>query len=339
MTDAPVAFYCRARPQKSDAWPIFQDAKRAFIGYPMVRKGAQYDPHNLAACLVHPGCDDAEWAEQCDRPDYRRDFASNRNLVRDVTPGSIVVIPRPESGLAHLGRISGPFEIVNDPQWLEAYMNLRDTQGAGGSELEYQHAADVAQGWPVEEWVSVPLAAIPGWIRRSLYGRSTFGRLRSYPLDKSETAHQALGRILESKGRAALRGPTFDPKEVTKRLFDTLTASAFEHLVVNLMQLEYPDEVWMHTGGPGDGGVDGMAVGEDGETAAVLQCKLYGAQEAWSRTASEPDSVRQVFAVLGDDGGASPEDGVQRLDADRIAELVLKHARDLPEAKSMRIIP
>lgn len=338
MIETPLAFYCRAKPQKSDAWPIFRDAKRVFIGYPMVRKGATYDPRNLASCLVNPACDDAQWAEQCDRPDYRREFASNRNLAREVVPGSMVIIPRPESGLAHLGRISGPFEILNDPPWLDAYMTLRETQGAYGDELDNQHGADVAQGWPVEAWVSVPLAAVPGWIRRSLFGRSTYGRLGSHPFDNDETAQDVLRRLLDTKGRAAVREATRDPDEVIKRLFDTLTANAFEHLMVNLMQLEHPGEVWIHTGGPGDGGIDGMAVSESGETAAVLQCKLYGAQEPWPRPADAPKSMRRVFAVLGDWGGPPPEDGVERLSADKIAKLVLKHARDLPEAKSMRII-
>jgi|GEM_PF-3780837 len=335
----PIAFYCRAKPRQSDAWPIFRDVKRVFIGYPMVRKGAAYDPRNLASCLVNPACDEAEWAEQCDRPDYRRDYASNRNLARDVAPGSIVVIPRPASGLAHLGRISGPFEIVNDPQWLDDYMKLRKAQHVYGDESGNQHGADVAQGWPVEAWVSVPLAAVPGWIRRSLFGRSTYGRLGSHPSDSAETAQDVLGRLLDAKGRSALRAPTRDPDEVIKRLFDTLTASAFEHLMVNLMQLEHPGEVWMHTGGPGDGGVDGMAVGENGETAAVMQCKLYGAQEPWPRPDDAPASMRRVFAVLGDWGSKPPEDGTERWDAGMIARLVLKHARDLPEARSMRIPP
>lgn len=93
----------------------------------------------------------------------------------------------------------------------------------------------------------------------------------------------------------------------------------------------------MHTGGPGDGGVDGMAVGTDGRTAAIIQCKLYGSQEAWPKPEDAAEGMRRVFAVLCDWGGEAPDDGVDRLGAERIAALVLKHAAALPEALSMRI--
>lgn len=332
-----LAFYCRAKPQNADAWPIFRHSQRAFIGYPMLRHSETYDPHNLARCLVSPACDEEEWAAQISGRDHSRQFSGNRNLVAEVTPGSIVVIPRPESGLVHIGRIAGPFEIVNDPPWLQEYMTLRKEQGVYLDERGNQHAADVAQGWRVEGWASVPLAAVPGWIRRSLFGRSTFGRLHSHPFDEAETAHDALARLLKAPDRAVMRAPTRDVDEVKKRLADTLTASAFEHLMVNLMQLEHPHEVWMHTGGPGDGGVDGMAIGADGRTAAILQCKLYGAQEPWPRPEDADEGMRRVFAVLCDWDGKTPSDDVERFNKDRIAELVLKHAAALPEARSMRI--
>ncbi|MBL4538076.1 MAG: restriction endonuclease [Oceanicaulis sp.] len=334
----PIAFYCRAKPQQADAWPIFRDQQRVFIGYPMVRHGAHYYADNLAQCLVSPACGDEEWAEQISGRAHIRQFSGNRNLVAEVTPGSIVVVPRPESGLAHLARIAGPFKIENDPPWLKTYMALREAQGAYLDEPGNQHAADVAQGWPVETWISVPLAALPGWIRRSLFGRSTYGRLHHHPFDETETAHDALNRLLAAPGRAVMRSPTADLGEIKKRIADTLTASAFEHLMVNLMQLENPEEVWMHTGGPGDGGVDGMAVGADGRTAAIIQCKLYGSQEAWPKPEDAARGMRRVFAVLCDWGGEPPDDGVDRLGADRIAQLVLKHAAALPEARSMKIV-
>lgn len=332
------AFYCRAKPQTSDAWPIFRDAPGVFIGYPLVRHGLGYDPHALAHCLVNPGCSQEEWDEQINRAGRTNQFSANRNLVRDVATGSIVVIPRPGDGLAHLGRIAGPFEIVNDPPWLDDYLELRRKQRLDDEELKYQHAADVAQGWPVEKWVSVSLSSIPGWIRRSLFGRSTYGRLHAHPLDPNKTAQDVLAALLESGGRAALPEPSVDLEKIKSRLVDTLTAGAFEHLMVNLMQLENPKEFWTHTGGPGDGGVDGLGVGRDGRTVAVMQCKLYGSQAAaWSSSGNSEHGPRRITAILVDDKRSNvPADGTL-CDLETIAALVKKHHKHLPEAKAMRI--
>ena len=52
----PIAFYCRAKPQECDAFTIFDEARRVFIGYPLVRQGEVYNSRALFACLVNPTC-------------------------------------------------------------------------------------------------------------------------------------------------------------------------------------------------------------------------------------------------------------------------------------------
>ena len=42
--------------------------------------------------------------------------------------------------------------------------------------------------------------------------------------------------------------------EVERRLVESVGPGTFEHLCVSLLQLEFPEEVWVHVGGSGDGG-------------------------------------------------------------------------------------
>ena len=127
-TENPIAFFCRAKPQNADALRICMEAKRIFIGYPLLRRGDRYDPSALGRCLVNPTCSDEEWRREIARRGSTRSFNRNRNFIPLVTRGSIVVIPRPEHGAVYVGRICGPFEIVDSPPWADAYLALRAEQ-------------------------------------------------------------------------------------------------------------------------------------------------------------------------------------------------------------------
>ena len=111
----PIAFFCRAKPQGADALRICKKAGRIFIGYPLLRKGETYNPGALGRCLVDPTCPDKEWAREIAGQSNARSYNRNRNFIPLVTPGSIVVIPRPEQGAVYSGRIVGRFEIVDSP--------------------------------------------------------------------------------------------------------------------------------------------------------------------------------------------------------------------------------
>ena len=169
----PIAFYCRAKPQECDAFTIFDDARRVFIGYPLIRHGEAYDPEALCACLVNPTCPQQEWEAQT-AGRTNRNFTRNRNFVPSVTNGSIVVIPRPSQGAAYVARVTGPFEILNAPPWGQAYLELRMQHSLNCDDNNHYHIGDVAQGWPVDKYRRVDLSRVPGWLRRSFLGRSTY---------------------------------------------------------------------------------------------------------------------------------------------------------------------
>ena len=105
-------------------------------------------------------------------------------------------------------------------------------------------------------------------------GRSTFGQFKDHPINSNEvSAYQVLSQILD--GRSIIQTWwTLEPDEIKRRLVDTLNPSAFEHLVVSLLQLENPNEIWHQTGGAGDGGVDGIGSNEDGQIVGLMQAKL-----------------------------------------------------------------
>lgn len=232
-------------------------ARRVFLGYPLMKDAENYDPTNLESCIVHPACPPEEWAREITGKKNRRMYSQNRNLIAEVAPGSLVVIPRPESGLVYVGHIEGEFEVVNSPPWAEDYLKLREKQKLSIDDQADQHITDVAQGWQVDEFKPVALSLIPGWLRHSMFRRSMFGRFRSYPLDDHETAHEALSAIIDGRAQARIEW-TLNRDTIKRRLVDNLTANALENLIVSLLQLEFPNDIWHHTGGPGDGGIDGI---------------------------------------------------------------------------------
>lgn len=339
-----IAFYCRAKPQGCDAFEIFKRASRVFIGYPLTRDGIEYDPQALRSCLVDPSrCSDSEWERQTrGRSDgnYTRtnNYTQNRNFVRRVTEGSIVVVPRPSQGAAFLARVISPFEIVNTPSWRLDYLNLRKSKRLDVEDRERHHTADVAQGWRVDEFRRIDLPRIPGWLRRSLLGRSTYNKLPDHPLDNKVTAHSVLDGLLEGRHSIETRW-SFDVEDVKKRLVDTLSnPSTFENLVISLLQLEFPEEYWHCTGGPGDGGIDGFGCNENGQVVGLMQAK-YSANKApeLGDVSGFGPSIRRYAAVLLPENPSRPTDGTHLLDLDWIAEAVLRHWCHLPMALTLRV--
>ena len=316
---------------------IFKEARRVFIGYPLFRKEAPDDPSALRTRLVDPTtCPDGEWAREIAGKEYHRQYNRNRNFILLVTPGSIVVIPRPEQGAVYVGRIFGRFEIVDSPPWADEYLELRREQGLDWDDNEY--IADVAQGWPVDGYERIDLSRLPGWLRHSMFGRSTFGQFHDHPINQNKTAYDELDRIL--KGDIVRTSWTLEPDEIKRRLVDTLTASAFEHLVVSLLQLEHPNEIWHQTGGPGDGGIDGLGSNEEGEIVGLMQAKLYAGSAPRLGNILLGHSDRRIeryAAVLIPEEPDPPTDGTRLLDLAWVADAVRRHWRVLPQARAMRV--
>ena len=342
----PIAFFCRAKPQKCDAFPIFQQTRRVFLGWPLVREEPSYDRRALRACIVDPSsASEEEWErEAAGYPSgARRQFSQNRNFIRRVEEhrrdGAIVLVPRPAEGVAYLGRLTSPFEIVDAPQWGECYLRLRgiDPSRLDHDDEENHHVADVAQGWRVDGYHPVALSRIPGWIRRTLIGRQTYGEFRHpHPLADDVTAYDRLAQVLD--GVELDRSSwTLDLDEIRRRLIDVVTPAVFEHLVVSLLQLEHPVDVWQHTGGPGDGGIDGLGSDLQGQTVAVMQAK-YGADSPpdFGELPAKRPSIRYYAAVFLP-GQWEPVEGVTLLDFDWTARGVCRHWRALPLAMSLRV--
>lgn len=334
-----IAWFNRAKPLGADAFEIFKDANHVFIGYPLFREDVNFDPDALCSCLVNPDpsiCSDDEWERALQTQKKRTMFTRNRNFIPDVTEGSIVVIPRSEEGAIYVGRINGPFEIIDSPNGGRDYRRLRESQGF---EWQADDIAQVAQGWPVDEYKRFDLSLVPGWMRRSMFGRSTFGKFKDcHPLDANTTAWGVLDQILKGEYQVSTSW-TCDLVEIKRRLVDTMTANAFENLIVSLLQLKYPDEIWHQTGGPGDGGIDGLGSDENGNVVGLMQAKLYddGTQPLNLGKLGHKASLRRYAAILVQKKRNPPDDGTEFLDLERIARAVLRHWQGLPQARAMRI--
>jgi hypothetical protein len=148
----PVVFYSRCKPQDFDAIDIALAWKRVFIGHPMPRMGALYDASNVKNCVVDPSCNDHDWAAASASCEKSRQYTQNRNLVRQIRPGSIVLVPRATRGVIYCGRITSNFELVNAPPWYNEYMKARD----GKDDETLCRAAHIAQSWEVDDLRAIP---------------------------------------------------------------------------------------------------------------------------------------------------------------------------------------
>jgi Restriction endonuclease len=331
-------FFCPSRPQGSDPIEIVLKQSRVFIGYPAWRPGKFQQDHDFREAILDLGSTDHD-----DEPTdgeihgWRRQIAGNRRLVREVGEGAIVLIPRPARGVVYAGRILG-FELVNDPPWGAEYLELRQAQGL---EIEPRgsHLGDVVQGWRVDRWRPTPYPAIPAWIRGSLFGRSTLGRIA--PVDFKDfqlDPYAVLDHLIDHPEKVS-PPQTSNSKEVEQRLLTDIGPGTFEHLVVSLLQLERPEEVWMHVGGSGDGGVDGVGADRHGRVVGLLQCKWRydGSELPFEENAEIGENSTRYVATVLHSSNLKAARGIILLDRSTIAALVVKHASRLSWARSMRI--
>jgi hypothetical protein len=338
------AFYSRCKPQDADALKIALDTKRIFIGYPMVKKGKIYSPQNLHSCIVDPACGDTEWSHWHNLSNRNRQYNRNRNFVNKIKIGSVAMIPRPSLGVIFCGRVKSPFQLENNPAWYSDYLELRRSQKLSNDDPSHEngegpwHAADVAQCWEVDEFRPIPIPRIPAWIRRSMFGRSTYGTI-PYQQEIKSDPYSVLSDIMDNPGFEA-RGWTTNEDEVKRRLVTDLTPSSFEHLAVSLLQLEYPDEVWTQVGGSGDGGIDGIGADNSGKVTGLLQCKWqYWGGEVFSGDSPwgvAHDARKYLAALMYPPDVASPQN-CEFLNRDELVRLVIKHHEKLPLARSMRV--
>jgi len=267
--DTKIVFYNRNKPQSADIIEMVLEYNRVFIGYPPFKKDIKYDENNLQSCMWNISKDQFEKKDVLDEKFYRS-IKINQNIVKEVNPGSFVIIPRPEMGKYFVGEIK-KFELVNNPEWKEYYKNLRLSQKKKWHEDKYgskYHIGDIAQSWEVEEFKKFSPYLFPNWIRHSLFGRSTLGRVKDL---QNNSAYDIVKTIYDG-GKIDL-----STKTVKEKLLYYLTPDSFEHFMCNLLLLEYIplNQKWIHVGGTGDGGVDCIGVDANSfDVIGIAQCKL-----------------------------------------------------------------
>jgi hypothetical protein len=331
-----TVFFSRCRPQDSDPIEIVLRERRVFFGWPAWRDGVEPRRGHLRDSIVDFWCPEDEWtALYAKFGKDRKHYSQNRNFVRDIKLGAIALVPRPSRGVVYAGRVTKPFEVLNDPSWGDEYLHLRRQQGLDTGD-EFSHLADVAQCCEVDHFRAVPFPIIPSWIRRSLLGRSTYGRI--WPLPNYELdPHNVLNALIDHPEKVE-QAWTQDVVEIGRRLKESVGPNSFEHLSVALLQLENPQHVWMHVGGSGDGGIDGIGADSTGAVVGLLQCKwAYRGEDVFTDRQASRAETRQILTALLHSESVSAREGIEFWPRDRIASLVLKHAERLPLALSLRI--
>jgi len=338
-------FFVKCRPSDADAWPIARDEHRVFIGYPARKADADSATNwrhiGFRNILVDLGASDHDSITTVPlKRGYKSQVSANRNLVRRIEPGSVVLVPRLGSGVCYAAEVSGPFELVDRPSWADAYLALRMERGID-LEPKPSHVSDVVQTWPVAKWHTLAFPSLPKWISNSLLSRRTCGiikDLRNPKLSALETV-QDLMSLPEGQQYAA----TQSYGNLEEALLTWLTPQNFEHLVVDLLRLEAADGIqWHHVGGSGDGGVDGIAVDPAGKLQSVLQCKLLNpnqlAKLANGIRTQSGDEVQIIVAILHGNQKMPPDvPGLTFWNRGRVADLVTKHAARLPIARTFGI--
>src|SRR3989344_3316961 len=145
MNQKPIVFIIRNKPWGkddtggADIIELVLKYKRVFVGYPPFKKDVPLDEDNMASCTYDISKDSFDKDSIRDQ-EFIGDIHKNMNLVKDAIPGSFVIVPRPEQGYYYIG--------------------------------------DIIQSWVVEDFKQVSPFKFPAWIRHSLFGRSTFGRMK-----------------------------------------------------------------------------------------------------------------------------------------------------------------
>ena len=233
------------------------------------------------------------------------------------------------------------FELVNSPKWAKAYLKLRREQNLETDQGKLgSYIADVVQGWPVDKWRPISFAILPVWIANLFFGRSTLGQIKPFEIDdKILDPFVEIQKIFNGDFSLRNRKQTKDRDEVEQRLLSDINPSAFEHLMVALLQLERPRENWRHVGGSGDGGVDGIAGNAKGKLVGLLQCKWKFDDDKldFFKENKQTAGINKFLATLSHAKNLNVPKHIIFWDRSKIANLVLRHADSLPWAISMKI--
>lgn len=330
----PVVFFSRCKPGTIDASALAVDRKKVFFGYVRRKSNVPYDPQDAANCVISPLASDEDWIAGVGK--IKPQHTMNRNLaLKRVPEHSIALVPRPEEGVVYAGCV-GLFRIKSDPELGAKLIALFAAQNPPLHDSEKDAiAAEVTQGWDVTEFRPIPLPLLPGWLRKSLFGRSTYGVIPEGP--QGEDAVEVIVRLLRGEAAFPRLSGGSTASAIQQTLTNVLTPPMFEHLTVDLLQLEEPEKQWLSSGGVGDGGVDGIALDSEGRVIDLLQCKLVARGETGSFSGwAHNHGAMATFAYM---LGTPPQDrtSVRVLGPDWITEKVMKHKDRLPLAITIGI--
>jgi hypothetical protein len=276
MTQKFQDFYTRCKPQDADIIELVKQKKRVFIGYPAWKQQgyqkwdeetdfSSIDPLDYLYDLTTYDKQTISLPAEYRQKSWKSQVVQNSNLVNDVSPGSYVLIPRARQGVCYIGKVKR-YETIG-PHLLLAYQKIRAQQGLKTKPV-WSHAGDVMQSFLLEEEPKpISLYHFPGPIRRTLFGRRTWGRIQK--------EHDTLEELYNGDNLRNLQ-PARTYNEIKKRLTYFLTPEVFEHFMTGLLQLEHPEKYWWQVGGTGDGGADGLVFDRQGNAVGALQCKLKG---------------------------------------------------------------
>ena len=317
----PRVFYIKCKPQKADIIELVLKIKRVFIGYPPWIRDMPYERHNLKKCIMDISVDEKDWQPNRIKNNYIRWINHNRNIATEVKPGDFVMVPRLDTGLVYIGRIKNTFELTNDPLWFEEYIELRRKQKLPITPLQ-SHIGDIVQCWQVDDFEKIVFPLIPRWLGSQLLNRTTIGWI------KGAKAAQIVGQIYEQKWE----GLPSNSGDIQGKLLDWVSPSMFEHMVCSLLQLEYPEYYWFHTGGSGDCGVDGMAIDKSGKIFALVQCKLQTNEdlaqiisELREKASRQWGTNVRIFGAILDRVHVNESKNIDILTREGIADLMIKH--------------
>jgi hypothetical protein len=344
MEMAKVAFYVKCRPQGANAWKIAKRAQRVFLGYPIYRQDRPSDSkwRDGMQAQIHGPHTYVQWLAE-KSPDYPAQASRVKNFSQSIAVGSIAMVPRVQENLVHVARVVSAFEVVDQPDWADEYLDLRKEQKLEEKEgwTEVGHIADVVQSWKIDEWKSVPYTALPRWISHQLLSRNTMGEIKPNRM-ASLQPYEVMDAFLESGEH--LHKALVGNKTIQEALISVLTPSGFEHLCVSLLQLEYGDAYhWHHVGGSGDGGVDGIGIhGKTGAVAGVVQCKWFSSAPPESIGQSMVEGLPETTAihvVILDDrhleNKAEEQGRVTFWGASKVGDLITRHRQRLPLSSAL----
>jgi len=230
-----ICFFAKCRPQDADIIEYVRKYKRVFIGYP-VYKDTDFNKHHSKSWLYDLSTIKSE--EELNKiinnkkskitydQNYRSHVTNNYHLIHSIAKDSIVLIPRPGSGICYMGKVE-KFELVENPDWADDYIKQRKEQKLECADISL-HIADVVQTWKIHgDLKPVPFPIIPQWISGQFHRRQQIGII--HDAYDNLSAYETLGKIWAGTYRRS-RTPTNDPDKLKYRMLESISTNSFEQL-------------------------------------------------------------------------------------------------------------